>query len=80
MKKLICGFMILFLFIGFSAHASERGDLLIQVDLNDTPHPGCSILLVKQNGGMSIFVTGESIIAGTGLSGCDFDNTGWSLH
>ena len=72
MKKIIGGFLILLLFAGYSANASEAGDLLIQVDLDGTPHPGCSILKVKPDGAISEFVSGADVIQGTGLSSCDF--------
>ena len=76
MKKLIGGFLILFLFAGFSANASEAGDLLIQVDLDSSSHEGCSILQVKPDGTLSEFVSGASVVAATGSSGCDFGDTG----
>ncbi len=76
MKKIIGGFLILFLFAGYSANASEAGDLLIQVDLDTNFTEGCSILKAKPDGTISEFLSGADIIQGTGSSTCDFDDTG----
>lgn len=76
MKKFIGGFLILFLLSGLSANASEAGDFLIQVDLDDTSHEGCSILKVKPDGTLSEFVSGRDILRATRSASCDFDDTG----
>ena len=76
MKKFIGGFLILFLLSGLSANASEAGDFLIQVDLDDTPHEGCSILKVKPDGTLSEFVSGLDILRATRLASCDFADVG----
>lgn len=79
MKKLIGSFIVLLLFVGFSVQASEKDDLFIQVDLDGVDPSECSIMKVKPDGAISEFVSSSRILSATGLSTCDFDDTGLAV-
>jgi len=80
MKKLISSFIVLLLFVGFSvrSHAVE-GDLFVQVDLNGLDPDGCSIMQITPAGVISEFISNAQILAATGETTADCDDTGLAV-
>lgn len=77
MKKLLCGLTVFLLLVSFSMRSNAAvGDLFVQVDLDGLSPSGCSILKVTPDADLSQFISNAQILAATGNSSSDCNDTG----
>ena len=80
MKKLISSTIVLLLAAVFSVNSwGADGDLFIQVDLPGLNPEGCSIMKVTPEGVISQFISNAQILAVTGDTEADCDDTGLAV-
>jgi len=80
MKKLLSGLMVLVLAMFFSVSSQAvEGDLFVQVDCSGLSPEGCSIMQVTPAGVISQFVSFAQILAATGETSADCDDTGLAV-
>jgi len=80
MKKLLSGLMVLALAMFFSVSSQAvEGDLFIQVNLDGLDPEGCSIMQVTPGGVISQFISNAQILAVTGNTEADCDDTGLAI-
>lgn len=76
----LTGFLsIACLLIGGAVNTAMAQDLLVQVELSLEGNNGCSILRVTPSGVLSEFVSNADILAVSGETSCDVDDTGMAI-